>query len=143
MSMGVNLDGSGGSDNRYQSMSEINVTPLVDIMLVLLIIFMVAAPLMTQGVEVNLPKAKTSAMSSNQEPLVVTVAEDGTPFIEQNPVTIAELKDKISRIRLTNPDLPVYVRGDKRAEYGAVMRVMAHLQQAGIEKIGLVTESPN
>ncbi|MBF0357374.1 MAG: protein TolR [Magnetococcales bacterium] len=141
--MGVNLDGSGGSDNNYQAMSDINVTPMVDIMLVLLIIFMVAAPLMTQGVEVNLPKAKAGAIGSNSEPLVVTVANDGTAFIEQNPVTISELKDKIARIRKTNPNLPVYVRGDKKAEYGAVMKVMANLQQAGIEKIGLVTESPD
>lgn len=143
MSMGVNLDGGSGGENSYQAMSEINVTPLVDIMLVLLIIFMVAAPLMTQGVEVNLPKAKASALASNREPLVVTVAKDGTPFIEQNPVTISELKDKILLIRSTNPDLPVYVRGDSKAEYGAVMKVMANLQQAGIEKIGLVTETPN
>jgi biopolymer transport protein TolR len=143
MSMGVNLDGSGGSENSYQAMSDINVTPMVDIMLVLLIIFMVAAPLMTQGVEVNLPKAQTGALGSNSEPLVVTVAHDGTPFIEQNPVTISELKDKIARIRKTKPNLPVYVRGDKKAEYGAVMKVMANLQQAGIEKIGLVTESPD
>jgi biopolymer transport protein TolR len=143
MSMGVNLDGGSGSDNSYSAMSDINVTPMVDIMLVLLIIFMVAAPLMTQGVEVNLPKAKTSALATNSEPLVVTVARDGTPFIEQNPITITELKDKIILIRKANPDVPVYVRGDKKAEYGAVMKVMAHLQQAGIEKIGLVTESPD
>jgi biopolymer transport protein TolR len=142
MSMGVNLDG-GGSENRYVAMSEINVTPLVDIMLVLLIIFMVAAPLMTQGVEVNLPKAKTSALASNAEPLVISVSKDGTPYIEQNPISIDGLKEKIIRIRQANPDLPVYVRGDKLAQYGAVMQVMAHLQQAGIEKIGLVTESPN
>ncbi len=141
MSMGVNLD--GGSDNNYSAMSEINVTPLVDIMLVLLIIFMVAAPLMTQGVEINLPKAKTSAMASNSEPLVVTVAKDGTPYIEQNPISIADLKTKIHHIRKANPDLPVYVRGDRKAEYGAVMRVMANLQQAGIAKVGLVTESPD
>ena len=143
MSMGVNLDGGSGSHNSYSAMSDINVTPMVDIMLVLLIIFMVAAPLMTQGVEVNLPKAKTSALATNSEPLVVTVARDGTPFIEQNPITITELKDKIILIRKANPDVPVYVRGDKKAEYGAVMKVMAHLQQAGIEKIGLVTESPD
>ncbi|MBF0453852.1 MAG: protein TolR [Magnetococcales bacterium] len=141
--MGVNLNDGGGPDNRYSAMSEINVTPLVDIMLVLLIIFMVAAPLMTQGVEVNLPKAKTTTLASNREPLVVTVSQDGTPYIEQNAVTIAELKEKISHIRQTNPDLPVYVRGDKKAEYGAVMKVMSHLQQAGIEKIGLVTETPD
>ncbi|MBF0446765.1 MAG: protein TolR [Magnetococcales bacterium] len=143
MSMGVNLDGGSGPENRYGAMSEINVTPLVDIMLVLLIIFMVAAPLMTQGIEVNLPKAQTNALASNMEPLVVSVSRDGNAFIEQNPVTIVELKDKIFRIRQTNPNLPVYVRGDNQAEYGAVMQVMAQLHQAGIDKIGLVTEAPN
>ncbi|MBF0383237.1 MAG: protein TolR [Magnetococcales bacterium] len=141
--MGLNLDEGGGSGNSYSAMSEINVTPLVDIMLVLLIIFMVAAPLMTQGVEVNLPKAATGALASNSEPLVVTVSRDGTPYIEQNRLSISALKDKITLIRKANPNVPVYVRGDKKAEYGAVMKVMAHLQQAGIEKIGLVTESPD
>ncbi|MBF0195634.1 MAG: biopolymer transporter ExbD, partial [Magnetococcales bacterium] len=113
MSMGVNLDGGSGSNNSYQAMSEINVTPMVDIMLVLLIIFMVAAPLMTQGVEVNLPKASTGALGSNSEPLVVTVAQDGTPFIEQNRLTISALKNKVALIRKANPNVPVYVRGDK------------------------------
>ncbi len=141
MSMGLNLDSQG--PDRYSAMSEINVTPLVDIMLVLLIIFMVAAPLMTQGVEVDLPDADSKALPSDKEPLVVSVSPDGTPHIEQKPVDIAELAAKILAIKKNNPNLPVYVRGDHQASYGSVMKVMAQLQKAGVSQLGLVTEPPN
>ena len=142
MSMGLNLD-EQGPDHRFSAMSEINVTPLVDIMLVLLIIFMVAAPLMTQGVEVDLPDADTKALTSDIEPLVVSVAPDGTPYIEEKPVTATELASRITAIRNNHPKLPVYVRGDHKATYGAVMKVMAQLQNAGVSQVGLVTEPPD
>lgn len=142
MSMGVNL-GDGGGAGSPNVMSEINMTPLVDIMLVLLIIFMVTAPLLTQGVEVNLPDDATNPMTASQEPLVVTVGPDGQTYVEDKQITIEELGYKIGNIRKLNDKLLVYVRGDRRAEYGLIMKVMAQMQQAGVNQVGLVTESAN
>ncbi len=139
MSMGVNFN-SQGSD--HGAMSDINVTPMVDIMLVLLVIFMVTAPLLTQGVEVNLPATTASPIESKREPLVITVAQDGTTYIEKSPQTTVQLIEKVSAIRKGNPDLPVFVRGDRKTPYGAVMIVMSQLQQAGVDRVGLVTEPP-
>jgi biopolymer transport protein TolR len=136
MAMGLK---SGGS-NRFSTMSDINVTPLVDIMLVLLIIFMVTAPLMTQGVDIDLPDADGKAMATDNEPMVVSVTPDGRLFIEEHPVSTEELGIKIAAIRQGNPDLTIYVRGDTTAAYGTVIQVMAQLQQAGVHRIGLVTE---
>ncbi len=139
MSMGVNLN--GGRDG-LSAMSDINVTPMVDIMLVLLIIFMVTAPLMTQGVEVDLPKEDSQAISTDTEPLVISVRSDGSTFIEEKAIGIDELGDKVRGIRLANPKLPVYVRGDRAADYGFVIRVMAALQRSGVDRVGLITELP-
>ncbi|MGN7613080.1 protein TolR [Magnetococcales bacterium HHB-1] len=139
MGMGVRMS-EGGGDRFSGAMSEINVTPLVDIMLVLLIIFMVTAPLLTQGVEVNLPQASANPISSNQEPIVISVKPDGSTYIENKRIPLDELAAKVKAIRRANPQLPIYVRGDEKAVYGAVMRVMAGLQMAGIEKVGLITE---
>lgn len=137
MSMGVNLDRDG---YEHAAMSEINVTPMVDVMLVLLIIFMVTAPLLTQGVDVNLPSTEASPLVSDVEPLVVAVNQEGIPFIEKNEVTMAQLTEKVSAIRRSNPAVPVFVRGDRNTPYGAVMAVMSQLQQAGVDRVGLVTE---
>ncbi|MGN7612696.1 protein TolR [Magnetococcales bacterium HHB-1] len=133
--------GLGGGPGRHQAMSEINVTPLVDIMLVLLIIFMVTAPLLQQGVEVNLPEEDTAALSTtNAEPLVVSVTRDGQPSIEGRTVTMETLVEKLTAIRNNRPDLTIFIRGDKDTAYGSVMAVMAGLQRAGFTQIGLVTE---
>ena len=140
MSMGMNLNSQG---SEHTAVSDINVTPLVDVMLVLLVIFMVTAPLLTQGVDVNLPATNTSPLASNHEPLMITVRKDGTPFIEKNAVTVAQLTEKVAAIRKNNPELPVFVRGDQNATYGAVMMVMSQLQQAGVDRVGLVTEPPS
>ena len=140
MSMGVNLDSQGAE---HSAISEINVTPMVDVMLVLLVIFMVTAPLLTQGVDVNLPNTGAAPLTSDREPLLITVDRNGTPFIEKNPVTIAHLTKKVAAIRKSNPQLPVFVRGDQNASYGAVMVVMSQLQQAGVDRVGLVTEPPS
>lgn len=137
MSMGANLD---ENDSDGSLISEINVTPMVDIMLVLLIIFMVTAPLLTQGVDVNLPSTESTSLTPEDEPLLITVDRDGTPFIEKNSVSIAELTEKITAIRKNKPELPIFVRGDKDATYGAVMTVMSQLQQAGVDRVGLVTD---
>ncbi|MEO5346963.1 MAG: protein TolR [Magnetococcus sp. YQC-9] len=123
-------------------MSEINVTPLVDVMLVLLVIFMVTAPLLTQGVEVNLPDSEANALSTEQEPLVISVTANGSTYIEERAVTVTEMVDKIRGIRANKPNFPVYVRGDRTAAYGLIMTVMTQLQMAGVDKVGLITEPP-
>ncbi|MBF0188402.1 MAG: protein TolR [Magnetococcales bacterium] len=138
MGMSMQMGNGGGSDRH--AMSEINVTPLVDIMLVLLIIFMVTAPLLNQGVEVNLPNASADPLRSDTEPLVVTVLADGRIAIEDKIISAASLDDKITAIRKNAPELTVYVRGDETTPYGDVMRVMAQLQQSGVHQVGLVTD---
>ncbi|MBF0180800.1 MAG: protein TolR [Magnetococcales bacterium] len=140
MGMGTGMGGSGS--DRLTAMSEINVTPMVDIMLVLLVIFMVTAPLLTQGVEVNLPDSQASAINTNDEPLVISVTANGATYIEERAVTVTEMTDKIRAIRANNPNFPVFVRGDRNAAYGAVMAVMSQLQQAGVDRVGLITEPP-
>ncbi|MBF0627017.1 MAG: protein TolR [Magnetococcales bacterium] len=139
--MGMGTGANSGSD-RLHTMSEINVTPMVDIMLVLLVIFMVTAPLLTQGVEVNLPDSEASALSTDQEPLVISVTASGATYIEDRAVTVTEMVDKIRAIRKNNPTFPVYVRGDRSAAYGSIMAVMAQLQMAGVDRVGLITEPP-
>ncbi|MBF0418518.1 MAG: protein TolR [Magnetococcales bacterium] len=136
----MNMGGSGS--DRVSTMSEINVTPLVDVMLVLLVIFMVTAPLLTQGVEVNLPDSEANAMSTEHEPLVISVTANGSTYIEERAVTVTEMVDKIRGIRANNPNFPVYVRGDRNAAYGSIMTVMAQLQMAGVDRVGLITEPP-
>ncbi|MEO5377753.1 MAG: protein TolR [Magnetococcus sp. DMHC-6] len=137
MSMGTNF---GSGSERYRVMGEINVTPMVDIMLVLLIIFMVAAPLMNQGVEINLPDATANPLSSDEDPLIISVRSDGSTYIEKHQMTIDEVTAKVTAIKTNKPHLLVYLRGDSKTDYGTIMKVMAHLQQAGIVQVGLVTE---
>ncbi len=153
--MGASLGGGGGGHSgrrgrrrRHQPMSEINVTPFVDVMLVLLIIFMVAAPLLTGGVQVELPQAKGRQLEANKEPVVVSVTKGGEVFLGQEdktPISLDELPAKLAAIaqgRGGNEE-PVFVRGDKAVEYGHVARVMARLKEAGFRKISLVTEMEN
>ena len=136
MGMGLSM----GGPRKKRAMSEINVTPMVDIMLVLLIIFMVAAPLLTHGVEVDLPDAAAESMPTSTEPLVVTVGPDGRPYLEDRVVPLSDLAVKIRTIRGENKKLQVFVRGDTAASYGAVMKVMGELQAAGVDRVGLITE---
>jgi len=121
-------------------MGEINVTPLVDVMLVLLIIFMVTAPLLTQGVNVDLPEADSPAMQQNVEPLVVTIQADGRIYLQKKQVSIDQLVPRIKAMREAKADLPVFIRGDAITPYGKVAEVMGLLESAGIKKVGLVTE---
>ena len=139
MSMGVSFSSQG---SEHATMSEINVTPMVDVMLVLLVIFMVTAPLLTQGVDVNLPSTQASPLKAKQEPLIVTVNKDGLTYIEKTLQSTTQLIEKVTAIRKNNPNIPVFVRGDRKASYGSVMIVMSQLQQAGVDRIGLVTEPP-
>lgn len=121
------------------TISQINVTPLVDVMLVLLVIFMVTAPIIQQGVQVNLPQAKAGAIPGTEELLVVSIAKNGRIYLNDNAVTSAELGEKLRAIRKLQGDKQVYLRADQDVRYGVVMRTIAEIKQAGIEKLGMVT----
>ncbi len=129
---------SGGNNRRF--MSEINVTPLVDVMLVLLIIFMVAAPMMTQGVDVNLPKTTTKNIKTLDEPLMLTVTKKKEIFLENHSVKLDRLELKIKKIFENRREKEVLLRADKDVPYGFVIEVMAKVKNAGISKLGMVTE---
>ena len=121
--------------------SDINVTPLVDVMLVLLIIFMVTAPMMTQGVDVKLPESSAPAIPSDDERLVITVTEDRKVYINENLVEPGELESKLAAITQNRLDHKgVFLRADEKIPYGYVMEVMGLIRQAGIDQIGMVTE---
>ncbi|HEX7007679.1 MAG TPA: ExbD/TolR family protein [Alphaproteobacteria bacterium] len=125
----------------YRPLAEINVTPMVDVMLVLLIIFMVAAPLMMAGVPVQLPKTSAEKIAPPREPLVVSMDKDGAFFVRKEPVATAEaLVAKLSALRAEAPDQVVYVRADRGLEYGRVMSLMGLVGQAGFAKVSLVAE---
>lgn len=118
-------------------MSEINVTPFVDVMLVLLIIFMVTAPLLQQGIDVNLPKAKGRDLPPENR-INVTVKKGGQIYLNDNPITLQELTTRLRAIKELNPD--VFLRADKDVPYGLVVEIMGEIKDAGIDKIGMVTE---
>jgi biopolymer transport protein TolR len=130
--------GSSGSD----SISQINVTPLVDVMLVLLIIFMVTAPILQQGVPVDLPKVAAGPLAGEQEQLVVNVGKSGQVFLNDTPMTPEQLTEKLKAIAAARPDRQLYVRADQAVPYGQVMRVMGAVRDAGLVRVGLVTEPP-
>ena len=120
-------------------MSEINVTPFVDVILVLLIIFMVAAPLLTVGVPIDLPETQANALNSETQPITISVNQKGQIFLQETEVPIDEVVAKLQAIARNGYDERIYVRGDRSADYGTVMRVMARISQAGYRRIGLVT----
>jgi biopolymer transport protein TolR len=130
------------SSNRRAPMSEINVTPFVDVMLVLLIIFMVTAPLMTVGVPLELPKTDANALGSStqKEPLTLSVNRAGKIFLQETELGIDEIVPKLTAIAKSGFDETIYIRGDKDANYGALMRVMGKISAAGFRRISLVTE---
>jgi len=123
-----------------EPMGEINVTPLVDVMLVLLIIFMITAPLLTQGVNVDLPETESSALQQNIEPLVITIRANGKIFMQKHAIKINQLAPRIKAMQKQKPGIPVFIRGDAKTPYGRVASVMSSLETAGIKKVGLVTE---
>ena len=127
----------GGNDDRL--MSDINVTPFVDVMLVLLIIFMVTAPMMVQGVNVDLPEATTRALPSEKEHLIVTIDKQEQVFINDFQVEPNFLRDKLIKILKNREDREVFFRADKTVSYGMVVRIMAEIKDAGIEKLGMIT----
>ncbi|MBL7661611.1 protein TolR [bacterium] len=129
------------TDDQAGVIAQINVTPLVDVMLVLLIIFMVAAPILQQGAELQLPQETISPLEGDEEQLVVNIQETGQVSIgKDNTVDIASLGSRLQGILERRSDKRVFIRADKRVDYGRVMAVMAQIKNAGIEKVGLVTE---
>ena len=126
--------------NNNRLMSDINVTPLVDVMLVLLIIFMVTAPMMMQGVDVNLPKTTTRHIKTKDEPLILTVNKKREVFIENHRIEINNLEIKIKKIFENRRDKEILLRADKDVPYGFVIKVIARVKRAGIDKLGMVTE---
>jgi biopolymer transport protein TolR len=131
-----------GGRTRRRAMAEINVTPFVDVMLVLLIVFMVTAPLLTVGVPVDLPKTQAQTLGQDREPLSVTVKKDGSIFLQNTPIAQDELVPKLTAISSSGYDQRIFVRGDKSVDYGRVMEVMGLLSAAGFTHIGLVTDVP-
>jgi biopolymer transport protein TolR len=129
--------------NSDRLMSDINVTPFVDVMLVLLIIFMVSAPMMTLGVDVALPQAVSKALPTDQEQLMVTVDAKNTVYINDQEVSLDSLQEKLSKILENNRDRQIYFRADKDIAYGVAVRVMSEIKGAGVEKLGMVTDPLN
>lgn len=124
------------------TISQINVTPFVDVMLVLLVIFMVTAPILQQGVQVNLPEAKAGAIAGKEEPLVVSITEKGQVYLNDNRIKLAELKLKLQAIRRVQKGKEVFLRADKSVPYGVVMKAIATIKEAGIVKLGMITQPP-
>ena len=129
---------NGGNGNRY--MSDINVTPFVDVMLVLLIIFMVTAPMMMEGVEVNLPKTTTKSIKTREDPLILTVNKKREIFIENHRITLEELETKVKKIFKYRREKEILLKADREVPYGFVIKVIAGVKKAGIDKLGMITE---
>ena len=145
--MAVRLDtgGNGGTRRRarrYRPMSEINVTPMVDVMLVLLVVFMITAPLLTVGVPVDLPKTEASRIVGQDEPLVITVRADGKVFIQDSEIDMSRLIARLDAITENRKETRIFVRGDKAIAYGRVMEVMGSVNLAGFDRVALITELP-
>ena len=138
--MGISLQPNRG--NKRPAMSEINITPMVDVMLVLLIIFMVTAPLMTSGVTVDLPKTSASPVLGEDKPLAITITDKGEIYLQNTPLKLEELAPKLSAVLGEKTDTRIFVRGDKNANYGRIMQVVSTINQAGFTKVAFLTENP-
>ena len=130
------------SGQRGQFASQINVTPLVDVMLVLLVIFMVTAPMIQQGVEVHVPRVKASALPGKEEQFVVSITRNQEVYLNDAKLGLDQLTEKLQAIAAVRPDREVFVRADEEVPYGAVIKTMAAIKAAGIETVGMVTEMP-
>lgn len=140
--MGAQLSKGGhGRGYRKNQFSDINVTPMVDVMLVLLIIFMVTAPMLTTGVKVDLPEAATTPINDKEPPLNVTVKKDGTLYIQETKVALEEVAAKLNAIAGQKKETTIMVRGDKDVDYGTMMQLVAEVNAAGFTKIGLETSA--
>ena len=138
----INLNNSGKTRRRkYSQMSEINVTPFVDVMLVLLIVFMVTAPLLTVGIPVDLPKVKASALTDQKDPIEITVNLEGEVYIGESLVEVENLIPRINAITERNTEARIYIRGDRVAAYGRVLEIMSIINSAGYIKVALITQN--
>ncbi len=131
--------GRGRRRSRHQPISEINVTPFVDVMLVLLIVFMVAAPLLTVGVPIDLPETEAKSLNSETKPITISVNESGQVFLQETEIPADEIVAKLTAIAENGYEERIYVRGDQVADYGTVIKIMARISAAGFKRIGLVT----
>jgi len=134
------MGGGRGRGSRYRTMAEINVTPLVDVMLVLLIVFMVTAPLLTSGVNVDLPKTSSQQLSIDAKPLTVSITADGHVHLQDDDVEIGDLVARLQGVAQNDMTRRIFVRGDKTIPYGQVMQVMATIAQGGFTKVALLAE---
>ncbi|MBU6506225.1 MAG: protein TolR [Alphaproteobacteria bacterium] len=132
----------GSRSARYRPMSEINVTPMVDVMLVLLVIFMVTAPLLTVGVPVDLPQTQAPAINEPKEPLVITIDSKGDVYLQNKQIDPKDLGPRLVAITNNNPNATIYVRGDRAIDYGRVLEIMGVVSSAGFTKVSLIAELP-
>ncbi len=139
MAMAVG-NGGGGEEDDYRPIAEINITPMVDVMLVLLIIFMVTAPLLVAGVPVELPNTSAARISQPKKPMIVSLAADGSLFIREEQVTKDSLVPKLQALRATEGDLVVYVRADKSSAYGEVMDILGRVGESGYARVSLLSQ---
>lgn len=143
--MGMSMGGAGGGGGkrrrakRHMPVSEINVTPFVDVMLVLLIIFMVAAPLLTVGVPIDLPETQAKSLQPETQPITISVNQEGKVYIQESEIAVDDILAQLEAIAQNGYEERIYVRGDRSADYGTVMKIMARISSAGYKKIGLVT----
>ena len=136
------MRGSRRKNNSHKPLAEINVTPLVDVMLVLLIIFMVTAPMLSMGIDVNLPRVKAKSVDVAEEKLVLTVSETREIFLNKTKMPLGELKSKLEAIFSNRIDREIFLRADKNVPYGFVVEVMSEVRKAGVDKLGMITEPP-
>ena len=134
--------GGRAATQRYRPLSEINVTPFVDVMLVLLIVFMVTAPLLTVGVPVDLPKTQAQSIADPDEPLVISINAEGQIYIQDSEVELNQLVPRLRAITESKPDTRIYVRGDRMIAYGRIMQVMGTVNSAGFQRVALIAELP-
>jgi len=142
--MGASLGNNNGRKrrtSRADAFSEINITPMVDVMLVLLVIFMVAAPMMTTGVTVDLPESSANPVAGQDEPLTISVTADGKVYIQKTPVSLGELQNKLAAVTKQKKETRIFVRGDKSVDYGKIMQVVGEINAAGFSKVALITEA--
>ncbi|MBT5416148.1 MAG: protein TolR [Rhodospirillaceae bacterium] len=140
--MAVQLQRGSRRGGGRPPISEINVTPMVDVMLVLLIIFMITAPLLTVGVPVDLPKTDAPQITQPSEPLVITIDEDGVIYLQESETPLENLVPRLTAITESKPDTRIFVRGDRNVQYGKIMEVMGTVASAGFAKVALIAEIP-
>lgn len=141
--MGMNIQGMDRRNGRRKLMSEINVTPMVDVMLVLLIIFMITSPMLVGGVEVDLPETNSSAVSGDYKPLVITIDKKGQLYLFETAIEKNKIVEKLTEITKEKKDTRIFVKGDKNVAYGIIIETMAEIQSAGFSKVALISDINN